>query len=309
MLALTDKKEIIHIKDALSKTDYYCAKCGGRLRVREGKIRVKHFYHLGIDCGSKGESLVHKYWKNYFLNLKEFEGYKIIDSRKEFSLFGGTYIPDVILKTDKNTYIIIEIFYTNSKDSSYLEKFERFKRLEKAYEVKVDVEKIISIKELYDKEEAQKMKRKKEELIREIKKKKEILKNEIEKKKEYLLSKYYKNGGLLYKILEYGCALKTYFKKDIPPKYEFYYDSLTWERSRYSVSPYLRRKRFKVYLEEKKDEMVVKSTPFEIYIYDYEEMCNNPLVKESKFIRFYSEDENLKGDISIVIEDELESKK
>lgn len=35
MLALTDKKEIIHIKDALSKTDYYCAKCGGRLRVRK----------------------------------------------------------------------------------------------------------------------------------------------------------------------------------------------------------------------------------------------------------------------------------
>lgn len=35
MLALTDKKEIIHIKDALSKTDYYCVKCGGRLRVRK----------------------------------------------------------------------------------------------------------------------------------------------------------------------------------------------------------------------------------------------------------------------------------
>ena len=298
MLALTDKKEIIHIKDALSKTDYYCAKCGGRLRVRNGKIKVKHFYHLGTDCGSKGESLVHKYWKNYFLNLKEFEGYKIIDSRKEFSLFGGTYIPDVILKTDKNTYIIIEIFYTNSKDSSYLEKFKRFERLEKAYEVKVDVEKIISIEELYDKEEDQKIKKKEEELSK-----------EIEEKKKHLLNKYYKKGGLLYEMLDYSFILKTCFKKDIPPKYEFYYDSLTWKGSRYSVSPYLRGKKFKVYLEEKKDEMVVKSTPFEIYIYDYEEMCNNPLVKESKFIRFYSEDENLKGDISIVIEDELENKK
>ena len=298
MLALTDKKEIIHIKDALTKTDYYCAKCGGRLRVRNGKIKVKHFYHLGTDCGSKGESLVHKYWKNYFLNLKEFEGYKIIDSRKEFSLFGGTYIPDVILKTDKNTYIIIEIFYTNSKDSSYLEKFKRFERLEKAYEVKVDVEKIISIEELYDKEEDQKIKKKEEELSK-----------EIEEKKKHLLNKYYKKGGLLYEMLDYSFILKTCFKKDIPPKYEFYYDSLTWKGSRYSVSPYLRGKKFKVYLEEKKDEMVVKSTPFEIYIYDYEEMCNNPLVKESKFIRFYSEDENLKGDISIVIEDELENKK
>ena len=297
MLALTDKKEIIHIKDALSKTDYYCAKCGGRLRVRNGKIRAKHFYHLGIDCGSKGESLVHKYWKNYFLNLKEFEGHNIIDSRKEFSLFDGTYIPDVILKTDKNTYIIIEIFYTNSKDSSYLEKFKRFERLEKAYEVKVDVEKIISIEELYDKEEDQKIKKKEEELSK-----------EIEEKKKHLLNKYYKKGGLLYEMLDYSFILKTCFKKDIPPKYEFYYDSLTWERSRYSVSPYLRRKRFKVYLEEKKDEMVVKSTPFEIYIYDYEEMCNNSLVKESKFIKFYSEDENLKGDIYIFIEDELENK-
>ena len=37
MLALTDKKEIIHIKDALTKTDYYCAKCNGRLGVESKK--------------------------------------------------------------------------------------------------------------------------------------------------------------------------------------------------------------------------------------------------------------------------------
>ena len=69
MLALTKDKEIIHIKDALVKTDYYCDECGGILRVRNGKVRIKHFYHLNEDCGSEGESLIHKYWKDYFLSL------------------------------------------------------------------------------------------------------------------------------------------------------------------------------------------------------------------------------------------------
>ena len=43
MLTKTKDKKIIHIKDALVKTDYYCNDCGNILRVRNGKIRTKHF--------------------------------------------------------------------------------------------------------------------------------------------------------------------------------------------------------------------------------------------------------------------------
>ena len=35
----------IYISQAISNKEYKC-ECGGRLRVRHGKIRVKHFYHV-----------------------------------------------------------------------------------------------------------------------------------------------------------------------------------------------------------------------------------------------------------------------
>lgn len=101
MLALTENGKIIHIKDAQKGINYRCDKCGGILKVKDGKIRMKHFYHLKNNCGSKGESLIHKYWKEYFCDIKEFDGYKIIHSKAEVSLLKGSYIPDVLLKTDQ----------------------------------------------------------------------------------------------------------------------------------------------------------------------------------------------------------------
>ena len=86
MFALNSTNEIIHIKNALVKTDYYCANCGGILRVRNGTIKVKHFYHLSKDCGDKGESLIHKYWKEYFSTLNEFDNYNIVASKIEVYL-------------------------------------------------------------------------------------------------------------------------------------------------------------------------------------------------------------------------------
>ncbi|MGL6113462.1 MAG: competence protein CoiA family protein [Cetobacterium sp.] len=143
MLALNSKNEIVHIKNALTKLDYYCADCGGILRVRNGKIKVKHYYHLSKDCGNKGESLIHRYWKEYFSKLKEFKEYKIIDSRMEVQLLQGNYIPDVVLKTEKETYLIIEICYKNPKTVEYLEKYKKLSKLEKVYEIKVDFNEII----------------------------------------------------------------------------------------------------------------------------------------------------------------------
>ena len=150
MLAKTKDGEIIHIEDALVKTDYFCGKCGGRLRVRNGKIKVKHFYHLNADCGDRGESLIHLYWKNYFSNLKEFDGYNIVASMQEVHLKNTGYTPDVVLKTGKGIYLAIEVCYKNPKDESYKSKFERIKDLEKVYEVEVDFDGILNTKILFD---------------------------------------------------------------------------------------------------------------------------------------------------------------
>ena len=296
MLALTDKKEIIHIKDALTKTDYYCAKCGGRLRVRNGKIKVKHFYHLGTDCGSKGESLIHKYWKNYFLNLKEFEGYNIVESREEVSLLKGTYIPDVVMKTDKNIYIIIEIFYKNPKDCSYFEKFKKLKRLEKVYEIEVDFNEIISQKKLYDIEEIKEKERKRKELL-----------EEVERKRRYIINKYSKKGGLVfdYNILKLSSATFVLYK-DLKPKYNYAYNKFARVWYKYPISSSLLYKKYKVYLLEKIRGMKARSKSFYINIYDYKNLKNYNWVEK---FQIYTEEEDLEGDISIVIEDELENKK
>ena len=219
MLAYNSKKEIVTIDEALSGVNYYCGKCGGILRVKNGKIRIKHFYHLNEDCGDRGESLIHKYWKKYFLNLKgkEYRGYNIVDVREEFKIKLKTrnenYIPDIVLKTDDNKYIIIEICYTNPKTKEYFEKFKEIKWLNRVYEVKVDFEKIIESNLIYSKA-AVEIERIKEE-VRERNKKEKLLivkrknkiatiyTNENYKKmngvKRYLIENFSKTGGLEYK--------------------------------------------------------------------------------------------------------------
>ena len=180
MLAYNSKKEIVTIDEALSGVNYYCGKCGGILRVKNGKIRIKHFFHLNEDCGDRGESLIHKYWKKYFLNLKgkEYRGYNIVDVKEEESLEKKIrYRPDIVLKTDDNKCIAIEICYTNPKTKEYFEKFKEIKWLNKVYEVKVDFEKIIETELLYDREDYIK----------------------LDKAKECILKNLYKIDGLEYK--------------------------------------------------------------------------------------------------------------
>ena len=166
MLALDSNNNIVHIKDALSQTNYFCDECKGILRVKNGSKKAKHFFHLSENCGSKGESLIHRYWKEYFSKLKEFRGYIIIDSRIEFGLLNNTFFPDVVLKTDKNEYIIIEICYKNPKNIEYLEKFKKLTRFIKVYEIKVDFNKILEIKEIYDKNDYRKLDKAKEKVLK-----------------------------------------------------------------------------------------------------------------------------------------------
>lgn len=298
MLALTKDNEIIHIKDALVKTDYYCDKCGGILRVRNGKVRTKHFYHLNEDCGSEGESIIHEYWKNYFANLKEFKGYKIIASGKEERLLKGLYIPDVFLKTDKGTYIIIEIYYKNPKTDDYKKFFKILgdKGVEKIYEIQVDFEKILDIKILFDIE----VEKRKKVFI-------ENLAREVERKRQYIIKKYYKNGGLVFDYEDH--MPYTYFtlSKDLEPKYGYAKSKFFKGYYRYVIRNSLKFKKFKIRLKESlkfgNEYISVISEPFKIDIYDYKNISNH-LNYDNQLGELCSNNENLKGNISVILDDE-----
>ena len=258
MFALDSNNNIVHIKEALSKTDYFCAKCGGRLRVRNGKIKIKHFYHLDNDCGDRGESLIHRYWKEYFSKLKEFQGYTIIDSRIEFGLLNHTYIPDVILKTDKNDYIIIEICYKNPKTIEYLEKFKKLTRFIKVYEVKVDFDKIIETKEIYDREK----------YMNEY----NNLKNKLFLAKEYILN-ISKKGGLKFEIDHHYPYLLPVLDKYLKMEYRWNYNPITGNGYSYPYKPSIVPTKSKIFLSISSHSynFTIKTEPFCINIYNKKE--------------------------------------
>lgn len=138
MFAFLEDK-ITYIADAGKGIDYTCPDCGKVLRVRDGVIRIKHFYHKNSeDCGGTGESLVHKFWKEKVSNYKKFAGYEIIDSKVEFRLLEGKLIPDIIFKTSENEFIAVEICYKNKKTSRYNELFYKCGWLKEVYEIVVN---------------------------------------------------------------------------------------------------------------------------------------------------------------------------
>lgn len=84
MLTLTENGKIIHIKDAQKGINYRCDKCGGILKVKDGKIRMKHFYHLKNNCGSKGESLIINIGKSTFVISKNLMDIKLFIQKQKF---------------------------------------------------------------------------------------------------------------------------------------------------------------------------------------------------------------------------------
>lgn len=294
MLAYTKDNKVIHIKNALVHEEYICIKCKGKLGVKDGNIRTKHFFHKTKDCGDRGESFVHECWKKYFSKLKKFDGYNIIASRQEYHLLNGVYIPDVILKTDKNNYIIIEVDYKNSKDKSYLEKFKLLpKTFIKVFEVKVDFGKILETKILFDREKLKE------------------LQIGIEKKRKYILDKYYEKGGLVYEIKNTDShfvntipSLYLSFMEYIPVKYKAVYNDFTWELiKKYKIPPFSRGKKIKVHLEERVEKTEVNSESFFITIYDFKEMYDYCKLNNLFSIKLVSQDPNLIGDINIVLDE------
>jgi len=69
--ALDDKKALIIAHVAQKQSDYLCPECGGKVRVRKGKHRTPHFFHLSHNkhCLQSGKSAVHLAVQNHLLDV------------------------------------------------------------------------------------------------------------------------------------------------------------------------------------------------------------------------------------------------
>ena len=143
-LAFDKDNNIIHIDKAMSKIDYFCADCGSRLRVKNGKVKSKHFFHVNADdCGGTGESLIHQYYKDVISKYKtvklpiydldnecevyvrEYKEFNVVGSNKEVRLLEGKLIADVVLTLDNGQNIAIEVCYRNPKTEEHINMYRQ----------------------------------------------------------------------------------------------------------------------------------------------------------------------------------------
>lgn len=193
MYALDKEGDIIHIDDAEKKVSYYCDNCGGELRVRVDSKKRKKFSHIGENCKSKGEKLTHRYWKEQISRAKKILEHNIVDSRIDLEIpkLKGKYVPDVVLKTDKGEYIIVDICVltpggeVSSRPIKNVDYYKQLKSLKKVYEIDIEYGIIIDGRKVYDREE--------------YRQEYEKLKNILEISKNYIISKYQNDGGLRYR--------------------------------------------------------------------------------------------------------------
>jgi hypothetical protein len=149
-------KEPIHYLKTIKGELYYCVDCGAELIIKEGNRKIKHLAHKNLlTCGGTGESIFHKHWKEnlfkegMYINLakedKTEESAEILNVLNEVSLkdrynmnnWNSDIIVDILLETTLGD-VVIEIFYTNSKDWLELEKYySKIKDLQYVYELKV----------------------------------------------------------------------------------------------------------------------------------------------------------------------------
>ncbi|EJS68605.1 competence protein CoiA family protein [Bacillus cereus] len=148
-----DLETPIHIDDAKKDINlkYYCEECNEELVIKHGTINRKHFSHRNdtnckVSKTGNGESIIHKYWKIYYSQLKEINlpyyaletkeyGTELITKTKKvvirssqiektYTLKNGKKIrPDVILiienGKEKGQEVALEIFYKNKKSKEY----------------------------------------------------------------------------------------------------------------------------------------------------------------------------------------------
>lgn len=139
-LAFNEQQDIIHIDDAEKGKTYKCPDCGESVFPKKGEVYNHHYCHKTSDCGGNGESVVHKYYKQYIANLKEVEYNGVImqvtQSYIEKQLVQGL-VADVILVLNGWKSIAVEICYKHEKDLEHINKYKEL-NLE-CYEVYVDM--------------------------------------------------------------------------------------------------------------------------------------------------------------------------
>jgi predicted RNA-binding Zn-ribbon protein involved in translation (DUF1610 family) len=132
--AFNEDNELIDIHNAEKFQYYKCPECGNELKIRDGEIRVKHFYHVNTNNCSY-ETYMHKIAKeiisknkkltyyDYYLKKNKILNFDYIILEKNLGLFR----PDCIGKLSENdldypnALVIIEICVTNPVNKSKLE--------------------------------------------------------------------------------------------------------------------------------------------------------------------------------------------
>lgn len=142
LLALDKDNKVVHAKDVDKGHTYICPTCNEEVILKKGNKKVHHFAHKNdTQCSnSDGESVVHKYFKDYVASLKEvdYNGQimEVTHAETEKRLTDGL-IADVILILDNWKSIAVEICYKHAKDDEHIQKY-RDLNLE-CYEIYVDM--------------------------------------------------------------------------------------------------------------------------------------------------------------------------
>ena len=159
--AYDENKNIVPIAKAQKQTDYYCPECEAVLRIKDGEIKCKHYFHLNVgDCGATGESQAHKYFKEHITDFideieieyntfggKQTEVHKIIsfETEQRLPINGTVIVPDVLATLDNGEQIAIEVYYSHKKDEIDVDKYNQLNMIAVEIEIDIDME-ILDIK-------------------------------------------------------------------------------------------------------------------------------------------------------------------
>lgn len=146
ILAYDENDNIVHIKDAEKGKSYKCPDCGAEVRPRKGTKKTHHFFHMNAeDCGNSGESIVHKYYKEFIASQKtvQYNGIEMTVTNSKIEqtlpnlLTNSHIIADVMLELNGYKWIAVEVCYKNHKDENHVDIYNTLDM--ECFEVYVDM--------------------------------------------------------------------------------------------------------------------------------------------------------------------------
>lgn len=212
ILAYDENDNIVHIKDAEKGKSYRCPDCGAEVRPRKGTKKTHHFFHMNAeDCGNSGESIVHKYYKEFIASQKivNYNGIEMTVTNSKIEqtlpnlLTGSHIIADVMLELGGYKWIAVEVCYKNHKDENHVDVYNEFDM--ECFEVYVDMneqrtdfeitgyEKIASVKQYGAKIKEETKIETEKETEEKFKKEHDSALNYYKKRAEEMCSKFYES--------------------------------------------------------------------------------------------------------------------